>query len=213
MLQGSGISLGEAFHAGGWLMYGVIALAVGGFVMVFHLVSLLSREQIVPRNLEADVRGLLRMGQLGTALDRCAGHASALAAIWQVALDYAVRTERPHALRLRELVDGEYQRQVAMIQVRTHYLLDVSVGALLIGLFCAAAGLVRVFGGVGLDALGAPSEVVAGGIALATLSAGLGLLIAVIAMSAYATIKNRLPEWLSHLEAVGHEIVSQVGRT
>jgi len=213
MLQGSGISLVEAFHAGGWLMYGVIVLAVSGLVMVFHLVSLLSREQIVPANLEADVRNLLRMGQLGTALDRCAGHASALAAIWQVALDYAVRAERPHALRLRELVDGEYHRQVAMIQIRTHYLLDVSVGSLLIGLFCAAAGLVRVFGGVGLDALKAPTDVVAGGIAQATLAAGLGLLVAVASMVAYAMIRNRLPEWLSHLEAVGQEIVSQVGRT
>jgi biopolymer transport protein ExbB len=213
MLQGSGISLGDAFHAGGWLMYGDIALAVGGLVMIFHLVSLLSREQIVPANLETDVRDLLRMGQLGTALDRCAGHASALAAIWQVALDYAVRAERPHALRLRELVDSEYQRQVAMIQVRTHYLLDVSVGSLLLGLFCAAAGLVRVYGGAGLDALAAPPDVVAGGIAQATLASGLGLLVAVAAMTAYAMIRNRLPEWLSHLESAGHEIVSQVGRT
>ncbi|MFH0908388.1 MAG: MotA/TolQ/ExbB proton channel family protein [bacterium] len=209
----SGISLSEAFHAGGWLMYGVIVLALGGLALVVCLMILLRRDQIIPPNLESDIRELLRLGELGTALHLCAGHGSALAAIWEVALDYAVRSERPHALRLQELVDGEYHRQVAIIQVRAHYLLDVSAGSLLLGLFCAAAGLVRVFGGLGLDALKAPPDVIACGITQAILAVGLGLLVALAAVTAYAFLRNRLPEWLSHLEVAGHEIVSRVGRT
>ncbi|HEY8239835.1 MAG TPA: MotA/TolQ/ExbB proton channel family protein [Kiritimatiellia bacterium] len=204
--------LGEAFRAGGWLLYAITALAIGGLSLVLYLMMLLRREQIVPENLEADVKDLIRMGRLPEARDRCAAHASSLAAICEVALDYVLRAERPHALLLRELVESEHQRQVAMIQGRAQYLLDVSTGALLIGLFCAATGLVRLFGELGMDVLKASPEVIAGGIAQTAVAAAFGLIVALAGMASYAYLRHRLPKLIAHLENAGSEIVRQVGR-
>ena len=212
LLVVDGFSWNDAFRAGGWLLYAVTALALGSLALVFYLLMLLRRNQIIPAHLESDVRDLVLMGRLPEARDRCASHASSLAAVCQVALDYVLRTDHPHGLLLKELVESEHQRQVALIQSRAQYLLDVSTGALLIGLFCAATGLVRLFGQLGLDVLKAPPDLIASGIAQIAIAAAFGLLVALAGMTAYAFLRHRLPKLIAQLDAACAEIVRQVGR-
>ncbi len=202
------MTLQQIIETGGWLMYVLGAMSVVGLALILYFLIALRREQIIPRALVENVRGLLREGRLVEAQTACRNDGSAMAGILGAALDYAIRSQKPDPGLLREIVEGEGGRQATVIQNQTQYLLDIGVIAPMIGLLGTVMGMLTAFNTVALDLAKAKPMLLAGGVSQALVTTVAGLIVAIPAMIAYAYFRGRVSRLISDMEKNAADMIT-----
>lgn len=202
------MTLQQIIETGGWLMYVLGAMSVAGLALILYFLLALRREQIIPRALVENVRGLLREGRLVEAQTACRNDGSAMAGILGAALDYAIRSPKPDPGLLREIVEGEGGRQATVIQNQTQYLLDIGVIAPMIGLLGTVMGMLTAFNTVALDLAKAKPMLLAGGVSQALVTTVAGLIVAIPAMIAYAYFRGRVSRLISDMEKNAADMIT-----
>lgn len=205
-----GMTVRQIMETGGWLMYVLGAMSVAGLALVIYFLVVLRREQILPRRFLDNVRGLIRDGRLVEASHACRSDSSALAAILGAALDYVLRSNKPDAGLLREIVEGEGGRQATIIQNQTQYLLDIAVIAPMVGLLGTVMGMLSAFNTVALDLAKAKPMLLAQGVSQALVTTVAGLLVAIPAMAAYAYFRGRTSRLISDLEKNSADLLTLI---
>lgn len=202
------MTLQQIIETGGWLMYVLGAMSVVGLALILYFLIALRREQIIPRALVENVRGLLREGRLVEAQTACRNDGSAMAGILGAALDYTIRSQKPDPGLLREIVEGEGGRQATVIQNQTQYLLDIGVIAPMIGLLGTVMGMLTAFNTVALDLAKAKPMLLAGGVSQALVTTVAGLIVAIPAMIAYAYFRGRVSRLISDMEKNAADMIT-----
>lgn len=204
------MNLRQIIETGGWLMYVLGAMSVAGVALVIYFLVVLRREQVLPRRFLDSVRSLIREGRVVEASHACRSDSSAMAAILGAALDYALRSAKPDAGLLREIVEGEGGRQATIIQNQTQYLLDIAVIAPMVGLLGTVMGMLTAFNTVALDLAKAKPMLLAQGVSQALVTTVAGLLVAIPAMMAYAYFRGRTSRLISDLEKNSADLLTLI---
>ena len=205
-----GMTIRQIIDTGGWLMYVLGAMSVAGVALVIYFLVVLRREQILPVRFMENVRALIREGRVVEASHACRTDTSAMASILGAALEYVVRSNKPDAGLLREIVEGEGGRQATIIQNQTQYLLDIAVIAPMVGLLGTVMGMLTAFNTVALDLAKAKPMLLAQGVSQALITTVAGLLVAIPAMMAYAYFRGRTARLISDLEKNSADLLTLI---
>lgn len=207
------MTLAEIFEQGGALMYPIAALSIAALALVFYFAVVLRREQLVPSRFVAALQQLLREGKLPEARAACHANSSAIAAVMESAIEYAIRNNgRPDSGLLREIVEGEGMRQATLLQNQTQYLNDIGVITPMLGLLGTVWGMLKAFNVVALDMARAKPLDLAGGISLALITTVGGLVVAIPAMGCYYFFRNRAARLIADLEVTASRLLQEIDR-
>ncbi len=204
------MTLAEIIRTGGWIMYVLGVMSIGGVALIVYFFMVLREEQVTPKIFTLEVSRLLAEGKLADVRAACAGKPSPVAAVTLSALDYAEHTEQPDPGMVKEIIEGEGSRQSAMIQNQTHYLLDIGVIAPMIGLLGTVLGMLTAFNAVALDLARARPIYLAQGVSQALVTTAAGLMVGIPAMIFYAYFRGRTGKLIARLETVSADLLTQL---
>ena len=207
------VSLGELFDKGGPMLYVLTAMSVIGLALVIFFFAMHRRQQFVPDGLYHDVMGKLRQGYLADARIACGSQPCAFAEITVAALDFVEDGKKPDSVLLKEVIEGEGNRQATAMQTQLQYLLDIGVIAPMVGLLGTVFGMVKAFNVVAFDVAKAKPMLLAGGVAEAMINTAGGLIVGIPAMMFYAYFRGRASKLVSHMESVSLEVLSALVRS
>ncbi|MBU0678785.1 MAG: MotA/TolQ/ExbB proton channel family protein [Verrucomicrobia bacterium] len=202
------MSLTEIIETGGWLMYVLGGMSILGLAFVVYFLLVLRQQQITPTALLRDLKEKLVAGRIEESLTACAGSRSPLSIIATAALEYTKRTGEPDPAMLKEIIEGEGNRQAVVIQNQTQYLLDIAVIAPMVGLLGTVMGMLKAFNTVALDIAKAKPMLLAAGVSQALITTAAGLIVGIPAMIFYAYFRGRTSKLLSNLESASADLLT-----
>lgn len=207
------LTIREVFNKGGILMYPIVGLSILALAFVIYFIFIMRREQLVPSRFVAGLLTLLRERKLTEARAFCHSSPSAIAAIMEAAIDYALRCEgKPDAAMLREVIEGEGARQATMMQNQTMYLQDIGVIAPMLGLLGTVWGMLKAFNVVALDMARAKPLELASGVSISLITTCGGLAVAIPAMAGYFFFRNRAARLTAELEVTTAKLILELER-
>ena len=208
MTRTYGVSLKQAWHDGGWIMWVLAALSVFALAMVFYFIWALRTGVVIPHTLVSDVLSRLRSGDLNEARRLADRTPCPFSSVVLAALNCLRNVPNCDSVLLRSTTEAEGARQADAIQGQTELLLDIATIAPLIGLLGTVLGMFQAFGGIADGIEAAKPVVLAAGVSKAIVTTIFALIVAIPCMAFYALFRRRASRQISNLEAVSSEIVT-----
>ncbi|NKB23990.1 MAG: hypothetical protein GKR87_06365 [Kiritimatiellae bacterium] len=202
------MTLKQVIETGGFLMIVLAFMSVVALAFVFYFLVVLREGHIMPRRFVQDLREKLDHDQLDEAQDACHQNRSSVSAVVSSALAYAQRVDEPAPELLKEMIEGEGNRQAVMIQNQTQYLLDIAVISPMVGLLGTVMGMLQAFNTVALDLAKAKPMLLAAGVSQALITTAAGLIVGIPAMMFYAYFRGKSSKLLSQLEMVSADFLT-----
>lgn len=207
-----GMSWGEAWNYGGFIMWVLLALSVIMVALVIFFLCTLRSGAVTPRRLTNNVRNYLVEGDVKSARSLCEdrGRGCAFASVVLAALDCIRATEGAEDKQLlRDIVESEGARQAERMQSLTQLLLDLSAIAPMLGLLGTTLGMLKAFGAVAQDVMVAAKPVIlAQGVSQAIITTIFGLIVAIPCMAFYALFRRRTSRLVGELETASAEVIT-----
>lgn len=202
----AGLSLQEAWHAGGWILWILTGMAVIGAWFLLRLLAVYREKRVVPLAFQTELVTRIRAGELSEARRMCEDRPCILSRIALVAFDRLRHTPKTAGMLLRDTVEAEGTRQADVMLSQAQALLDIAVIAPMLGVLGTVLGLLRTFGSTAADSAARHAAPDAG-IAQALVTTAMGLLIAIPALAAYTWMRRRITRRIAALESAAAEIV------
>lgn len=170
-----------------WLL-GICSIVTLGFGLE-RLVAL-RRARVIPKDFVARFHERLAGGKLDRdrALELCKANDSPMARIFA----HVVRYWGQPAATIRQAVEADAAGEVVDLKRNVRVLNATSTLAPLLGLLGTVIGMIESFNALGAKAGNAKSEALARGISLALVSTAFGLGIAIVSVSLYYYLLNRV---------------------
>lgn len=202
----AGLSLQDAWHAGGWILWILTGIAGIGAWFLVRLLAVYREKRVAPRAFLAELVARIRAGELSEARRMCEDRPCILSRIALVAFDRLRHTPKTAGMLLRDTVEAEGARQADEMLSQAQVLLDIAGIAPMLGVLGTVLGLLRTFGSTAADsaARAAASDA---GIAQALVTTAMGLTIAIPALAAYTWMRRRITRRIAALESAAAEIV------
>jgi biopolymer transport protein ExbB len=204
------VSLQQIWQEGGICMYPLAFMSFLALALVIYYFVVLRREQVVPAALRKDVLAKVGQGLLADARTACSYKPCAFSEIAVLALDQAETSGRVDPAQLKDVLEGEGNRQSATLQGQLQYLLDVAVIAPMIGLLGTVLGMYTAFGAVSEDLTKSNPQVLAYGVKEAIVTTVVGLMIGIPAMMFYAYFRGRASRLVSELELAASQLMAAI---
>jgi len=200
----------EIIDRGGPMLYVLALASLIGLAMIIYLFLTLRRGQVIPAALRRDVLEKIRVGSLADARTACNYRPCALSDVVLTGIDYVEANSPVDPNLLKDVIEGEGNRQASAIQSQTQYLLDVGVIAPMIGLLGTVFGMVHAFNVVAFDLAKAKPMMLAQGVSEALINTAGGLIVGIPAMMFYAYFRGRASKLVSQLEVVSTEVMTSL---
>lgn len=204
------MTLSEIIQTGGWIMYVLGAMSIGGVALIVYFFIVLRESQVTPKAVTMEISRLISEGNLEGARTVCRNKPTPVAAVTLAALDYTEQTQDPDPGMVKEIIEGEGSRQSAVIQNQTQYLLDIGVIAPMIGLLGTVLGMLTAFNAVALDLARAKPIYLAQGVSQALVTTAAGLMVGIPAMIFYSYFRGRAGKLISRLESVCADLLTEL---
>lgn len=202
------ISWMEIIHNGGFLMYVLAAMSFLTLTFVIYFFVVLRVPQIAPNALRDELVEKINDGNLDGAQRTCEYRRTALSAVVLAAINYIRNTKGGSPELLKDVMEGEGERQAEAIQGQTQYLLDIAAVSPMIGLLGTVFGMLRAFSSVALDMASAKPVNLAAGVSQALVTTAFGLIVSIPAMMFYAYFRRRATKLVARLEVSSTHVLS-----
>jgi biopolymer transport protein ExbB len=209
-MRKTSMSWQEMIRCGGWLMYVIGAFSVGALAMVIYFFAVLRASQVAPRPLQRELVEKLKAGQAVEARRACEYRACPLSAVALVALDHMRSVPQIDPALLKDVIEGEGQRQAEALHGQIQYLLDIAVIAPMAGFLGTVLGMLKAFNAVALDIAKAKPMVLASGVTQALITTVFGLLVSIPAMMFYAYFRRRASQMVSLMETAATDVLTAI---
>ncbi len=186
-----GLSLLELLGRGGPVMWLLGALAFFATALVFVLVFSVRRGAFVSPRYAGVAETLLRKRDLLGLLAVSNRHSEATAHVMRRLLDFESNHPEATSAEIREIAQAEGARHVTAMNQRVALLADIATLAPMLGLLGTVIGIIRSFGVLSQNLPQSSSLVLAGGVAEALVTTGVGLVIGILAAGFYAVFRGR----------------------
>ena len=207
------LSWGDVIRSGRWPMGVLAGMSVLTLALAIYFFTVLRMTPIVAPALHRELLEKIRAGELDDARRACDYRPCPLSAIVLAALDYLRHVGNPSAMLLKDVVQGEGQRQAGGIEGQIQYLQDIAVIAPMIGLLGTVLGMLRAFSSVALNIAHAKPVVLAEGVSQALVTTAFGLIVGIVAMMFHAYFKRRAGTLIFHLEAASTEALAALANS
>jgi biopolymer transport protein ExbB len=188
-----------------WLL-GLCSIVTLGYSL--ERVVALRKSRVIPKDFVDRFNERLAGGKLDRdrAIELCRANDSAAARIFA----HVVRYWGQPAATIRQAVEADAAGEVLDLKRNIRVLNGTSTIAPLIGLLGTVWGMIESFGALGSKAGGAKSEALAQGISLALFSTAVGLAIAIVSVTMYYYLLNRVDVLVRDLDEQAHRVVDLV---
>lgn len=194
------MGFGDILHAGGWVMFPLLALSLLTLALVVYFILSLRPSQTGPGGVLAELAKLIRMEAIDDAARLCEFKPCAITSIASAGLDHVKGVSEFDPAILKDVLEGAGAREADKLQGLTQYLLDIAVISPMIGLLGTVFGMLKAFNAVALDVASAKPVVLAGGVSQALITTAFGLMVGIPAMVFYAYFRRRASVLISLLE-------------
>jgi biopolymer transport protein ExbB len=196
-----GMTVGEIFDAGGWVMFPLTGLSLLTVALAFYFLLSLRASQTGPAEIHDEVVKLVKMGAFEDAERICEFKPCALSSIAMAGLAHNRGVSDMDPAIMKDVLEGAGAREADRLQGQTQYLLDIAVISPMMGLLGTVFGMLKAFNAVALDVAQAKPVLLAAGVSEALITTALGLMVGIPAMMAYAYFRRRASTMISGLEA------------
>jgi biopolymer transport protein ExbB len=201
-------SLLDMLVAGGPIM---IPLGLASFLLVlitFERLIALRRRKVVPRLFVDRLLLQLREGALdrSDALERCEEDASHVARVFAA----AIRKWGKPAVEVEQAVLDEGERVGNVLRRYLRMINGISTVSPLLGLSGTVWGMMNAFNTLASNSAMGRAEMLAGGISLALVATGTGLMVAIPAMIIYLFFTGRVDSLVMEIDGRGQELVNLI---
>jgi biopolymer transport protein ExbB len=188
-----------------WLLALCSIVTVG---YTFERLIGLRRGRVIPRDFVNRFLERLSAGKLDRdrAIELCRSNESPAARIF----GHAVRYWGQPSATIRQAVDADAAREVLDLRRNVRVLNGTATLAPLIGLLGTVIGMIQSFDAIGSKVGTGKSEALAQGISLALFSTALGLAIAVVSVTVYYYLLNRVDLLVRDLDDNVRKIIDQI---
>jgi len=195
------------FLAGGPLVWLVLLpLSVLSVVLIVQYFLLIRRSSLLPQQAAGKIREFLENGSFEPALDFLAGEGSLLSRIVQEGLTESKNGRVAMELAMNEMLEQETTGLFRKIE----WLNIIGNVAPMIGLFGTVWGMINAFTGI-VRAGGQPEPAdLAGGISVALVTTWWGLVVAIPALAAYGSLRNRIDAISSEAAVVAEGLLRDI---
>lgn len=199
----TGMTLLQAWQAGGALMWVLAGLSVLAFAVVLYLLFAQRRGALAPRALLSDVFSKLQTGDHGEARRLCERRPCAFSSIALAALDVAQRTPAGQRVDVTNAVETAGAHVAERLQASVDWLADLAAIAPLVGLLGTVIGMYQAFGGIANDlAANARPVVLAQGVSQAIITTAFGLVVSIPCLLFHAFLRRRTAKRIAGLETL-----------
>jgi biopolymer transport protein ExbB len=205
-----GVTIKELVDRGGPMLIVLGLASIVGVALIMYLFFILRKDQIAPAALRRDLIDKIRAGNLVDVRTACNYKPCALSDVTLVAIDFVESNSPVDPALLKDVIEGEGNRQAAAIQSQTQYLLDVGVIAPMIGLLGTVFGMVHAFNVVAFDLAKAKPMLLAAGVSEALINTAGGLIVGIPAMMFYAYFRGKASRLVAYLEVVSTEVMTNL---
>ena len=209
--QQNSMTVQQILQTGGWPMYVLGLMSILGVALVVYFTTSLRPGQITPHGFTTDLRNMILENRMDDALHASRKNGSPIGEIARSALEYTQREDEPDAELLRDVIEGEGNRQAVTIQNKIQYLLDIAVIAPMVGLLGTVMGMLVAFNSIAQDVARAKPVELAHGVSQALITTAAGLMVGIPAMMAYAYFRGRATRLISNLEATSAHFLTLLG--
>ncbi len=197
----AGLSILELLGRGGPVMWLLGGLGFFATVLIFVLLLTVRRGAFVSSRFVGVAETLLRKKDLLGLLAVSNRHSEATAHVMRRVLDFESNHHDTTNDELREIAQAEGSRHVASMNQRVALLADIATLAPMLGLLGTVIGIIRSFGVLSQNLPQSSSLVLAGGVAEALVTTGVGLLLGIVAAAFYALFRGRAERIASDFES------------
>ncbi len=206
------MSLKQIFEKGGWTMYPLLFTSVLAVAVLIYLFVVLRAEQVAPRLFRKEILAKIHDRDFEGVREACNARANPLGEVTLAALDFLEADPAVDTPLLKDVMQGEGERQALFVAGPTQVLLDIAVIAPMMGLFGTVMGMMKAFQVVALDLAKAKPILLAGGVAEALITTAFGLIIGIPAMMGHAFFRSRAARLTATLEAAASEVLTALMR-
>jgi biopolymer transport protein ExbB len=186
-----------------WVMWLLVALSVGGVaVAIERAIYLITTSENV-RKLKQQILALLRKGSIDEARARLAKSSSHVARIMSAALE----DPGDGTASAEERITGATQLAKLRMEKRLAFLGTLGSNAPFIGLLGTVIGIIRAFAELN-QAAGVVSSGVMGEVGEGVVACGVGILVALPAISFYNAFQRIIKARLARAQAFGNEVLA-----
>ena len=219
-----GMSIIDAFKAGGWPMYGTLILSIVAVAVTLEkiLVVFMQKLKINPEKFADLFNATMKKHEgdkgktileLTPILEKRGGiAASLLQVVFTKFKDGVSKRMGPVEIRswMKEAMEEQANVELPMLETRLIALAVIANVATLVGLFGTVLGMIESFTAMSNSPGGVKADEMAGGIAIALICTAGGLVVAVPSMIVYNMIKGYLGGFVSDVEALLIRVIDEL---
>jgi biopolymer transport protein ExbB len=197
----------EIVQAGGWMMWPLLACAVGTVGIVLERLWTLQRKRVVPPDVLEEVAAWVQRRQIDERHLEMLRDSSALGEV------LAAGIAQRHAPRyvIKESIEDAGRHVVHDLSSFLNTLGTIAAIAPLLGLLGTVSGMIRAFTAIMAQGVGDPA-VFAGGIAEALIATAAGLAVAIPSLIAYRFLRGRVTGLVVLIEKEAIRLVDALTR-
>ncbi len=207
-----GMSFGEAWGYGGWIMWVLLAVSVFAVALVIYLTISLREASVAPHHLVTAVCEFITKGEDASARRICEKHSCAFSSLAITSFNCLNATGgKPKDDLLRDFAQSEGARLTESMQSQAQFLLDLAAIAPMLGLLGTTLGMLQAFGSIAQDVMVAAKPIVlAQGVSKAIITTIAGLMVAIPCMFMYAIFRRRVSRIAGVLEKASSEVITAI---
>lgn len=192
----------ELVQAGGWLMIPIILCSIIAAAICVERFWTLRRDQIVPRNLLAQVWNSIKRNEMDNRRLRELRAGSPLGEI----LAAGISNHRRGREQMKESIEEAAGHVVHELERYLNTLGTIAAITPLLGLLGTVIGMIKVFTAMRLEGVG-NAQVLAGGISEALITTAAGLTVAIPSLFFYRFFQRRVDELVISMEQEALKLV------
>lgn len=205
------LNLVTLLSKGGYTMIALGVLSVLTVMLILLYLLTLRRGKIVTGKFMNTTEALLRKEDYLGAIAFCHRRNEAIARVTCKALEFQEANPEASPTDRREIAEAEGARQSSLLTQRISYLSDIGGIAPMVGLLGTVIGMIKSFMEISAgDFEGVKQLQLAEGIWEALVTTAAGLVISIVAMTAYSYFRGRVRRHIAELETAGTHILALI---
>jgi biopolymer transport protein ExbB len=202
-------TLSELFHAGGLMMYPLVALSVLAVALILFYTFSIRQDAVVSDRFMNEAETLIRAGDYPGLLLIASRRNECIARITQKTLEFATKNPTASFDDVREVTEAEGTRQASLLSGRISILADIITVAPMVGLLGTVLGMIAEMRTISKSINSVQMEF-ASGVAEALIATAGGLLVAIPCVLAYAVFRGRVQRLIAELEAAATHLMAML---
>lgn len=199
----------DLIQSGGIFLWPLVVMSVFTLLLILFFFFTIRRGGIATSGFLQTIDARLRKRDYLGLLSDANRHSESLARVVQRTLDFSTKNTGASLEAIREIAESEGSRQAAALNQRVSYLADLGAIAPMIGLLGTVAGMIKSFSALGADVAASKPLMLASGVSEALVCTAAGLLVGIMAFSAFAYFRTKAGRLTAELEAVTTQFFAQ----